>query len=95
MLNQFVVVGRIKDMVQKQNNKTDVIVEVPRNFKNELGKYDTDTLVFEVSGVISNSTVEHCKIQDVVGIKGRIQSGETIKLVAEKVTFLSSSKSDK
>lgn len=91
VLNQFVVVGRIKEFIQEKDNKTTIVLEVPRNFKNELGKYDSDILSFEVSGLIATSAIENCKIQDIVGVKGRIQSDvdNVMRLIAEKVTFLS------
>ncbi len=40
---------------------------------------------------MATSTIENCKIKSIVGIKGRIQTNteNAIKLVAEKVTFLS------
>lgn len=94
MLNQFVEVGRLKEIIQGKKNNTTIVIEVPRNFKNELGKYDSDILTFELSGLIATSTIENCNIQDIVGVKGRIQSDadNVMKLVAEKVTFLSSNK---
>ena len=37
--------------------------------------------------------IQHCKKGDIIGVKGTIESGN--KLVADKLTFLSSYKQDK
>ena len=46
---------------------------------------------------ISKNVCEYCKKNDVIGIKGRIESVKendnyNVRIIAEKVTFLSSSK---
>ena len=47
MLNQTVLVGRlVKDPelyeTEEGNKVTSIILAVPRNYKNEIGEYDTD-----------------------------------------------------
>lgn len=104
MLNQTVIVGRIvKDLglteTEDGNKIVDLTIAVPRSFKNSDGEYDTDYIDCTLCNGIAENTVEYCKKGDLVGIKGRIETnqyeedGTTVKntkIVAEKVTFLSS-----
>ncbi|MDD2378039.1 MAG: single-stranded DNA-binding protein [Bacilli bacterium] len=110
MLNQTVIVGRIvkdPELRETESGKkvTNITLAVPRSFKNVNGEYDTDFIPCVLWKGIAESTTEFCKKGDLVGIKGRIQSraytieDETrkhvIEIIAEKVTFLSSKKTDK
>lgn len=106
MLNQVVIVGRlVKDpevvVTENKKKKTTVTVAVPRAFKNMEGNYDTDFVPCILWDGIAVNTSEYCKKGDVVGVKGRIQTGSyevdgvkkyTIDVIAEKVSFLSSKK---
>ena len=109
MLNQAVLVGRIvqtPELRETENGKkiTRVTLAVPRSFKNSNGEYETDFISCVMWKGVAESTSEYCKQGDLVGIKGRIQarSYETeddqkrhiIEIVAEKVTFLSSKRTD-
>ena len=104
MLNQAVLVGRIvNDPELKDTEKgkvANITIAVPRSFKNANGEYDTDFIPVILNGSIATNTMEYCKKGDVIGVKGRIQRFEKdftangfpiLELVAEKVTFLSSS----
>ena len=90
MLNQVVVVGRINSM-----ENGNLVIAVPRSFKNENGEYDTDYIEARLSKSIESNVSTYCEIGDLVGIKGRLES-DTNKMfvIAEKVTFLSSKKKD-
>ena len=106
-MNQTVIVGRLVDnpKLEKTDNGKKVMnmtVAVPRTYKNEKGEYDTDFVDCVLWSSIAENTAEYCKKGDVVGVKGRVQTdlydkdGQThksSKLVAEKVTFLQSSRS--
>lgn len=99
ILNQVILVGRLtKDVILEQidDDKFMAIttIAIPRAFKNENGEYDTDIVDIEVFGGVASNMSEYCKKGDIIGIKGRVESDEkkTIRIVAEKVTFLSSSK---
>ncbi len=108
MLNQVVLVGRL--VYDLQVNKSDkgrkvsnITLAIPRSFKNSEGVYDTDFIKCILFDSVADNTKEYCKKGDIVGIKGRVQSRtiekeekkETInEIVAEKVTFLSSKKTD-
>lgn len=99
MLNQTIIVGRLvsKPIVEENENGKEVCVitlAVPRSFKNENGVYDTDFIDCTLWSAIARNTSEYCEKGDLVGVKGRLQKleGNSLQVVAEKVTFLSSSK---
>ena len=98
MLNQIIIAGRITkiktEKTEEGKTKTFVVVKVPRAYKNIDGTYDTDYIKCTLYGGISENVIEYCKVNDVVGIKGRMQTtnknGNKMEIVAEKVSFLSS-----
>lgn len=109
MLNQTVIVGRIvKDPELRETDSgkkvTNITLAVPRSFKNVNGQYDTDFIPCVLWKGIAESTTEFCKKGDLVGIKGRVQTRDieledekrkqVVEIIAEKVTFLSSKKTD-
>ena len=96
MLNQIVLVGRLaNEPTIKENGECIVTLAVPRTYKNQDGEYETDFIPCVLFKNIAETTREYCKKGDVIGIRGRIQTSENeIVLVAEKVTFLSSSRKD-
>ena len=102
MLNQTVIVGRIVNIEsEKETNKGMLTLAVPRSFKNAEGEYETDFIPCVLYNGIAQNVLEYCKKGDLVGIKGRIQTRATeqddetkinvVEVVAEKVTFLSTS----
>lgn len=100
MLNQTVLVGRLvsdPEINETENERKvcNITLAVPRSFKNENGAYDTDFIPVILWESIAENTCEYCHKGDLVGIKGRLQSEDNkLILVAEKVTFLSSKKSE-
>ena len=108
MLNQAILVGRIvKDPELRDTEKgkvTNIVLAVPRSFKNTEGQYDTDFISCVLWKGVAESTVEYCKKGDLVGIKGRIQTRDVeledethkkyVEVIAEKVTFLSSKRQE-
>ena len=108
MLNQVVLVGRLVRnpelrMTESNKNVTTITLAIPRSFKNMNGEYDTDFIDCILWENTAKSTVEYCKKGDIIGIKGRLQSRIVEKeekqylmeLIAEKVTFLSSTSKEK
>ena len=108
MLNQIVLVGRLTRDIEVHKGDSGMKVAtislaIPRSFKNADGVYDTDFVNCTAFDVVAENTSEYCEKGDIVGIKGRIQTRqvenkngekETIEeIIAEKVTFLSNSKS--
>lgn len=105
MLNQLFLVGRLVDITKikkiKDKGKTSIVtLAVPRNFKNVDGKYDTDFIDCILYDGIAENTSENCHKGDILGIKGRVQTtndknAKNTEIVAEKVTFLTSSNKEK
>lgn len=109
MLNQVVLVGRLtKDIevteLDSGKKVSYAILAVQRPFKNTDGLYETDFIRCVMWNIIAQNAKEYCRVGDVVGIKGRIQTesyedGEgnvkyATDVIVERMTFLSSSKSE-
>jgi single-strand DNA-binding protein len=105
MLNQTVMVGRIvkdPEVIETDNGKkvANITLAIPRSYKNKDGEYDTDFVDCTLWGGIAENTAEYCQKGDLVGVKGRLETDlyekedgstvKTTKVIAEKVTFLSS-----
>ena len=110
MLNQFVGVGRLvaePSVKETEDGKqvSNITIAVPRSYKNENGEYDTDFVDVVLWKGIAENTAEYCHKGDIIGVKGRIQTSnyetedgekrKSTQIVAEKITFLSSSKDKK
>ncbi len=106
-MNNVVLVGRLAEepkVNETENGKqlTTVNVAVTRNYKNQEGIYETDFIRCILWNGVASNTCEYCHIGDVIGIKGRLQTGSYensdkqkvyyTEVVAERVTFLSSAK---
>ena len=109
-MNNVVLVGRLTsnpEVNETEGGKqvTSVNVAVSRNYKNIDGVYETDFIRCILWNEIAANTTEYCKVGDVIGIKGRLQSSSyddengkrhfVTDVVAERVTFLSSSPKQK
>lgn len=109
MLNQTVIVGRLvrdPELRETETGKkiTNITLAVPRSYKNVNGEYDTDFISCVLWQGVAENTVNYIKKGDLLGIKGRVQSRvieeaedvrkNVMEIVAEKVTFLSSKKTD-
>lgn len=107
MLNQVVMVGRLaqEPTVKETENGakvTNITLAVPRSYKNAEGVYETDFVDCTLWNAVAENTCEYCKKGDIIGVKGRVEAnnyekenGEKVysqRIVAEKVTFLSSNK---
>ena len=108
MLNQFVGVGRLvaepsaKEM-EDGKKVSNITIAVPRSYKNENGEYDTDFVDVVLWNGIAENTAEWCEKGDVVGIRGRVQrvgndytanGFPILEVVAERVTFITSKRSE-
>ena len=106
-MNNVVLVGRLTSNpevteTEGGNQVTSVNVAVSRNYKNVDGVYETDFIRCILWNEIATNTTEYCKIGDVIGIKGRLQTSSyddengkrhfVTDVVAERITFLSSAK---
>ena len=109
MLNNVVLVGRlVADPELKEVGKDGKVVNftlaVARSYKNAEGEYDTDFIQCNVWNQIAENMSEYCHKGDLVGVKGQLQSSSyedkdgnkryKTDVRVDKVTFLSSKKSD-
>lgn len=99
MLNQFVLVGRITSdpTIQELEGKKKCVITlaISRGYKNSEGVYDTDFIDVTLWNGIATNTTEYCRKGDIVGVKGRMErlnSNNELRVIAEKVTFVSSGK---
>lgn len=109
MLNQIVLVGRLVNDLEVRETESgkgvaNITVAVPRNFKNSDGLYETDFIDCVAWNGIAKNTAEYCHKGDIIGVKGRLQTKtreldgkkiNSLEVVAEKVTFLSTRESNK
>lgn len=99
MLNQVMIVGRMTNEIEIKEKEgkeyTELVLAVPRSEKNDEGIYETDFIPSVLWSGIANNVKDYCKKGDIIGIRGRIEAIEgKIVIKAEKVTFLSSKKSE-
>lgn len=96
MLNQVIIIGRLRKVIDLGENKGALItIENSRPFKNADGIYESDFIDTIVFDGVKNSLIEYVKENDLIGIRGRIQTREiegkkVIEIVSDKITFLSS-----
>ena len=102
MVNQVILVGRLTSDIKivKDDNGAKyavITLAIPRSFKNVDGEYDTDFISAIVYDNIASNTAEYIAKGDIVGVKGRTaktSQDSELRIIAEKVTFLSKSKSE-
>ena len=108
-MNNVVLVGRLTDnpdVINTENGKqiTKITVAVNRNYKNVDGIYETDFIRCVLWNGIAGATCEYCKVGDVIGIKGRLQSRKCEsdsddnkyynEIVVDKLSYLSSKRDE-
>ena len=106
MINQTVLVGRLvsdPEIIELEdgNKVSNITLAVSRPYKNSEGVYETDFIKCTLWKGVAENTAEYCKKGDMIAIRGRLQTNsyenkETgqkvneLKVVAERLTFLSS-----
>lgn len=96
MNNTVMLIGRLvsdPQINETENGKiTDITLAIHRYFRNEEGIHETDFIPVRLYTGIAETTTEYCKKGDLVGVKGRVErlSGEDLKIIADKVSFLAS-----
>ena len=107
-MNNYNVIGRlVKDLeIKESENKKKygyITVAVNRTYKNAEGNYDTDFIDMIVWNELAERISEYCHKGDLIGVTGRIETRmrevedhneKVTLLVAEKVFFLSSKKTE-
>lgn len=91
MFNEVILVGRIKDMGNVDENKREIILEVERPFnENEGKKYDL--FVCKLWNAIFNKVISYCSYGDVIIMKGRLlYDNDSYYVMAENVVLLNKS----
>ncbi len=107
MMNQTVIIGRLVHEpelkeTEKGKKMSRITLAVPRSFKNQSGEYDTDFISCTLWQGIAENTTQYVNKGDLIAVKGRLQTrkieiGEdtkrnSVEVIAEKITFLSSKK---
>lgn len=110
MLNHTIIVGRLVHEPELRETETgrkvtNITLAVPRTFKNQEGEYDTDFINCTLWQGIAENTVEYVEKGDLLAIKGRLQTRKieldeetkrnSVEVIAEKVTFLTSHRNNK
>lgn len=88
MTNQCVLLGTIKAI-----GTNGVDLTVTRTNKNEEGIYETDNIGVFFTGDMMNNIRTYCHEGDIISVKGSLREdsiAHTVKVIAEKVCFLSS-----
>lgn len=108
MLNQVILVGRLTSDPEikevGESKVANVTLAVPRSYKNKDGEYETDFINCTLWNSVAEHTAEYVKKGSLVGVSGRLQTESyedkegnkkyATKVNVEKVTFLSSKKSE-
>lgn len=91
MINQLLLVGKIKKMpiIESMKDDNELIIEVRRNYKNVNGVYEKDCFKCYLWLAISRKITVTCKEGDVVAIKGRlVNDNDSCRILAEQVVLV-------
>ena len=96
-MNNLVLVGRLFNqpkLVGKNEHKyCNITLAINRYFKNEEGIYETDFIDVKVPYPMCDSVVDYCRKGDTIGVIGvveRLPKYKNMRIVAQKIIFLSS-----
>ena len=109
MINMVMLVGRLvqnPEIIERENGKkvSRVTLAVNRKFKGSDGVYHTDFIDCVLWNNIAKNVSEYCSKVDLIGVRGRLQvdsyekdgvKRKVVDVIAEGITFLSSSKNYK
>ena len=93
MLNQFILVGKIKHLPEIiGNDQYELCVEVTQTYKNSYGEYVSSDINVILTARMTTNLENYCKVGDLIGVKGYIDRDNELGMVLKgtKVTFLSS-----
>ncbi len=102
MTNLFCVVGRVDEPVQikeLENGKmvAELILRVSKSYKNADGVYEEDKIKCTLWNAVASNANSYIRCGDTVGVRGTISCDDIksgIKLVVDRLSFLSSSRSE-
>lgn len=92
MLNRVILVGRVVELINNDNEELIIKLKVPRYYKNDNGEYENDIITCVTYRSISKQVSSYVKNNDMISIRGRLKSLEDniLVVIAEKITFLTS-----
>ena len=96
-MNHVVLTGRLINIDENltEEKRLNFTLAINRYYKNEEGVYETDFIKCKCFNNIAESTLEYCKIGDLVGVKGTLQNENNTMIVSvERLTFLSTKKEE-
>lgn len=98
MLNYAMIVGRIFKIGDNEGEYLDIEVSV----KNSDDNCGYTFIPCRLSGSLKDNTLEYCKVDDIVGVRGKLKQvvnyteddklKTKLMIIADKITFLSSNK---
>ena len=104
-MNQVMLIGRLTSkpelVVLNDGRKVlNILLAVPRQFKNSDGEYETDFLDCVLWGSTANNACEYCDKGDLIGVRGRLateyyesadnKTHKKTNIIVDRLTFLSS-----
>ena len=108
-MNNIMLVGRLAsepsiEELESGKKVCKMNLAVNRSYKNAEGIYETDFIDCILWDGLASNLAEYCHKGDVVGVRGRLETNlveqedgtnkKYTNVIAEKVTFLSSKKTD-
>ena len=93
MLNQIILIGRVKELKERENKK-EIFIEVERPFKeNSMKEVDIFKCLAWTS--IFNKILNLCSLGDLLAIKGRlINDNDEYIVISENISLLNKSKNN-
>lgn len=91
-MNNVIIVGKLFTEPSKDGF---MVVKITRNYKNDKGLYDSDFIPVKIFDNLIDNLLEYCTLGDTIAIKGTLKSSnDSIYVMADRVSFLSSKKSE-
>ena len=101
MLNQIVLVGRVKGFLREDIGKNRMVmtIDIPRNKETKSGTVEADLIDIYIPSTLMENAKTYINPEDLVGVKGRVETQQiefnnaiynAHELIAEKLTFLKS-----
>lgn len=87
MMNNFMIIGRLVKFIEEDENSAIAVIKTKKDVNKK--EYQIDIIM---NGSIKENTKKYISSGDILGVKGYIS--ENNKLIAEKVTILSSKKEE-
>lgn len=97
-MNNLMIVGRIEKspIINEKENSVEFTLKVGRTYQNKNGEYEVDFIPIKIFGPMKQGVLDHCKENDVIGIRGRLSKlkNKNLEIVIEKISFLANGKAN-